>query len=109
MEQREIDLIKQAITGRRQLFISYNGSVRRLHPHLLGTDKNGAKRLRAVQVATSEVNPVGMPVLVEHEQAWKLFDLDKVSFVALSDDESQICEGYNRESDQVIVNPIEKV
>jgi hypothetical protein len=109
MEQSNIDLIKTAIADRKQLFISYNGSVRRLHPHLLGTDKNGAKRLRAVQIATSEANPVGEPVLVEHDQAWKLFDLEKISFVAMSGDDSQICEGYNQESDQVIVNPIAKV
>ena len=105
-----VDMIKLAISEHKLMHINYNDSLRIVNPHVVGTDKNGDVCLRAVQSASTLPDEANTHAPVDHTLVWKLFNVEKIKSAGLIlDTTSTIMEGYNHESDQVIVNPIAKV
>lgn len=77
-------IIRDAITGRRVLFLHYHDAERTIEPHILGYDRHGHLALSAWQVAGTGAG-------------WRLFHVDEIT--DLSETNSRFLRpapGYNR-------------
>ncbi|GAB5446064.1 hypothetical protein [Gymnodinialimonas sp.] len=84
-----IDVISDAINGKRRLVLDYRPGRRIVEPHTLGIGSSGQLLLRAFQVEGASES--GKPT------AWKLFRLELADFV--ENDQSGFAgprEGYRR-------------
>jgi hypothetical protein len=91
--------IYAAISQKKQIEIVYNNALRVINPHVYGTDKNGAFRLRGTQIASEEVS---------HAPDWKLFDETKITHVAILETDA-VVDALFKDTDSVIVNPLIKL
>jgi hypothetical protein len=79
--------IDNAIRGRRELEIDYNG-WRRVEPHVRGTSLAGNRVVRAYQVAGPSVS--------QATPMWRLFRLDRIRGIRRTRRQFRPRAGYNR-------------
>lgn len=85
------DLVKQAIVNKQCVTCNYNGYIRKMTPHVIGT-KKGQKQALFYQYGGQSSSGLSS----DPSKNWRCIPIDKIENLSINDDDFQTAHNHSR-------------